>query len=98
MKTPANPFGIITYLGPDYFCDRISETKTLIRNIQNNANTAFFALRRLGKTALIKHTFHQIKQHSDTNCIYIDAYPCQNLLDFTNLLANAIYQIYPEKK
>ena len=98
MKTPANPFGIITYLGPEYFCDRVSETKTLIKNIQNNANTAFFALRRLGKTALIKHTFHQIKEHSETNCIYIDAYPCQNLLDFTNLIANAIYQVYPEKR
>jgi len=98
MKTIDNPFGIHNYSGAEFFCDRVSETNTLIRNITNNSHTAFFALRRMGKTALITHVFHKLSEEYDINCIYIDAYPAQNLSSFTNLLANGIYRLFPEKK
>ena len=98
MKEVTNPFGINTYLGPEYFCDREQETKTLIQNIQNNSHTAFFALRRMGKTALIQHVFYLLSKQRNRKCIYIDIYATQNLQDFTNLLANNIYNLFPEKR
>ena len=33
-----NPFLINNYLEPEYFCDRQTETKTLIDNLANNSN------------------------------------------------------------
>ncbi len=97
MKTEINPFLIQQYQSPAYFCDRISETNTLLENIQNNSNTAFFAQRRIGKTALIQHVFHQLAKKK-TMTIYIDIYATQNLKAFTNQLANSIYNLYPVNK
>jgi uncharacterized protein len=93
-----NPFLINTYASPFYFCDREAETKTLISNIDNQSNTAFFAQRRIGKTALIQHVFYHLIKKKTGQCIYIDIYATQNLKDFTNQLANGIYKIFPESK
>ena len=93
-----NTFGISGYLGPEYFCDREKETNTLIANINNHSHTAFFALRRLGKTALIQHVFYHLSKQRNRKCIYLDIYATQNLKDLTNLLANSIYRVFPEKK
>ena len=98
MKETTNPFGINTYLGPAFFCDREQETKTLLQNIQHNSHTAFFALRRMGKTALILHVFYLLQKQRNRKCIYMDIYATQNLKEFTNLLANNIYTVFPEQK
>ena len=97
LNANMNPFQINNYIGPVYFCDRESETKTLIANIQQQNNTAFFAQRRMGKSALIKHVFHQLKKKGITT-IYMDIYASQSLKDFTNQLANAIYNIFPKEQ
>lgn len=95
MKEIVNPFGINNYLGPDFFCDRQSETEALLKNIHNQNHTAFFALRRMGKTALIKHVFYLLQKQKKVKSIYIDIYATENLKDLTNTLANSIYQIFP---
>jgi AAA+ ATPase superfamily predicted ATPase len=92
-----NPFLINNYQSPAYFCDREEETKLLLGNIQNQGNTAFFAQRRLGKTALVQHAFYLLRKKKVT-CIYLDIYATQSLRDFTNSLANSIYQVFPENK
>lgn len=92
-----NPFLINNYIAPEYFCDRENETETLIRNINNQSNTAFFAQRRIGKTALIQHVLYLLKKKR-TACIYIDIYATQNLKELTNQLANGIYKEFPENK
>jgi hypothetical protein len=92
-----NPFLIQNYHSPEYFCDRETETATLLRNIHNRSNTAFFAQRRLGKTALIQHVFYLLTKKK-TACIYLDIYATQNLKDLSNQLANCIYNTFPENK
>jgi AAA+ ATPase superfamily predicted ATPase len=92
-----NPFLINNYEQPIYFCDRESETKLLLQNILNRNNIAFFAQRRMGKSALIMHTFYHLKKKNITT-IYIDIYATQSLKDFTNQLANAIYNIFPSEQ
>ena len=98
MNEITNPFGTNTYLGPAFFCDREQETKTMLQNIQHHSHTAFFALRRMGKTALIQHVFYLLQKQRNRKCIYMDIYATQNLKEFTNLLANNIYTVFPEQK
>ena len=64
-----NPFLLTGYESPEYFCDRVEETKTLLNNLNNRSNTTFFAPRRTGKTALIQHVFHTLKKKKQV-CIY----------------------------
>lgn len=92
-----NPFMIHNYIAPQYFCDRTGETKSLLDNIRNQSNTAFFAQRRIGKTALIQHVFY-LMQKKKTACIYLDIYSTRNLKDFANMLANSIYNLFPVNK
>ena len=96
-QTSMNPFSIKNYTGPTYFCDREDETKLLIKNIKSGYNTAFFAQRRIGKTALVQHLFYYLKKKKIT-CIYIDIYATQNIKDLTDQLANSIYTALQEKK
>lgn len=92
-----NPFLINDYVHPVYFCDREAESKTLLNNIIQQSNTAFFAQRRMGKSALIKHVFYKLKKEK-ISTIYIDIYATQSLKDFTNQLANAIYNVFPSEQ
>lgn len=92
-----NPFLINNYKSPKYFCDRKAETKSLLQNIKSKSDTAFFAQRRIGKTALIRHVFHLLKKEKPVS-VYLDIYATQNVGDFTNHLANAIYSAFPPKQ
>ena len=61
METIAmmNPFVVGRYVSDKYFCDRKEETKLLSKQIKNGRNVALISPRRLGKTGLIQHLFHQ---------------------------------------
>lgn len=83
-----NPFPTTSYIGPEYFCDRKNETKSLITNIRNNQSTTLVAMRRMGKTALIYHTFQALPKKF--TCIYVDILPTQNEQEFLNALLTAI--------
>ena len=83
-----NPFLTAGYAGPDYFCDRIEETKKLITAIENDRNVTLIAPRRYGKTGLISNVFNQLP--SGFIGIYIDIYSTKNLAGFTKMLAGAV--------
>ena len=85
-----NPFVTNGYAGAEYFCDRVEETKFLVRMLTNENNIALISPRRLGKTDLIRHCFEQpeIKEHYHT--FIIDIYATKNLEDFVNVLGKAI--------
>ena len=90
MATPImNPFLITGYAAPKYFCDRVSETNTILDTLQNGRNITLTSPRRLGKTGLIKHIFYQLKKQGAT-VIYIDLYPTESLNDFTQAFASAV--------
>lgn len=88
-----NPFVYQGYISPDYFCDRITETKELIANLQNGRNTVLISPRRMGKTGLIQNAFWQLKKaEKNAICIYIDIFATKNQHDFVRLLGTAIAQ------
>ncbi len=95
LRKPSTPFPSVGYYGPDYFCDRKTETETLIRNIEGGLSTTLVAIRRIGKTGLVKHL--QYLLHDKYICIYADILPTETSIDFLNTLASAILNSVPEK-
>ena len=91
MKTLNNPFVTYGYKGPEYFCDREQETKSIITALHNERNITLVAPRRMGKTGLIHHVFNQIEQtQPDVRCFYVDIFPTKNLQQMVQAMARTI--------
>lgn len=91
MNKILNPFISVGYREPKYFCDRREERKQLTQYMLNGINVTLFAIRRIGKTGLIHHTFYPYRKSRKIACIYVDILSSNNLGDFTNHLATAVY-------
>jgi uncharacterized protein len=99
MKT-MNPFPTSEYISPEFFCDREAELKQIIDSIDSQRNITIISRRRLGKTALIKHCFHHLKNRKDLSLHYFDIYATRNLHEFINILSTALigyFESKPEK-
>ena len=88
---PNNPFLIVGYHSPEFFCDRETETATILDALKNGRNITLIAPRRMGKTGLICNAFHHLKeQKSDIITLYMDIYSTQSIGDFVRLFANTV--------
>lgn len=85
-----NPFILRGYIDQSTFCDRSTETASIILAIENQQDVTLYANRRLGKSALIRHVFHLIKKQY--NCIYCDIWGTVSVREFSQALANAVLQ------
>jgi len=88
-----NPFVISAYKAPEFFCDRDKETRAIINAVTNGVNIVLYSLRRIGKTGLIRHVFHELAARPELELIYIDIYRTKNVDDFVNELASAMLRI-----
>ena len=61
MKT--NPFVLSPAIPDEYFCDRQTESASLIKSFKNQENVVLISPRRVGKTGLIYHCFNQPEIH-----------------------------------
>jgi len=86
----SNPFVIHGYSTPDTFCDREAETEKLMCALENGRNVTLLAERRIGKTGLICHLFHRLREQGGPPCILVDVFATQNLQEFTKCLASAV--------
>lgn len=88
-----NPFVYQGYESPEYFFDRTVETENMISALNNGRNITLISPRKIGKTGLIHHVFHQINaMKKDVVCIYIDIFSTKNLQEFIGMLARAIIE------
>ena len=87
-----NPFVINGYVSPEYFCDRIEESNTLIKLLQNGNNIALISPRRMGKTGLIQHCFHSDKLKNDYYTFFADIYATKTLKEFVFSLSRVIVE------
>lgn len=88
---PNNPFLISGYYSPEYFCDRNRETQTITDALYNGRSITLIAPRRMGKTGLVKHVFHKLKEEqADVVTLYMDIYSTRNLGDFVRLFAHIV--------
>ncbi|MDO4186096.1 MAG: ATP-binding protein [Bacteroidales bacterium] len=85
-----NPFVTNGYVGAEYFCDRVQETKDITDFLQNGNNIALISPRRYGKTDLVRHCFAQkdIKEHYYT--FIIDIYSTKSLAEMVNKMGQTI--------
>ncbi|MCF8459867.1 MAG: ATP-binding protein [Flavobacteriales bacterium] len=91
MKTPKNPFLLMGYAGPEYFCNREKEVENLTEAYRNNRNVTLYSPRRLGKTGLIQHFFSETqKTDSKVITIYVDILDTVDLEGFINLISSAV--------
>ncbi len=87
---PINPFLLTGYVSPDYFCDREQETQKLISALQNGRNVTLISPRRMGKTGLIRHIFHQMEAEKQAKCYYVDLYKTDSLASLVKQLASVV--------
>ena len=93
-----NPFLIKGYKSPEYFCDRIEETETLLRNIRNGADTTLISPRKYGKTGLVYHLFDTIQRKNlPIETLYVDIFATRSMSDFIKVMAEAVLKKFPEK-
>ena len=85
---PRNPFVLVGYQGPEYFCDRERETQKLVSWLENGSNVTLIAPRRYGKTGLIHNVFHHLPQ--SFRSVYLDIYATKTLAEFTRLFAESV--------
>ena len=78
----SNPFIIGKYLSDEYFCDRETETAFLRKQIINGRDVALISPRRIGKSGLIQHFFHQEDIIEKYYVFYIDIYATTSLAEF----------------
>ena len=82
-----NPFLTRGYAGPDYFCDRETETRKLLAAFDNDRDITLIAPRRFGKTGLIRHALSKLSD--EYTGIYIDIFSTRNLAEFSAAFASA---------
>lgn len=90
--TISNPFVLGKNIPEELFCDRKSETRTLIKQITNGRNVAIISHRRLGKTGLIHHCLLQKELASQYYTFYVDLYATSSLADMVQALGNEVYR------
>jgi len=83
-----NPFQLKGYVSAEYFCNREAEIQKLTDSVNNNQDVTLYALRRMGKSALLQHLFNHISK--ENYCIYIDLWGTTSLHEFTKTLADAV--------
>ena len=92
-KKLENPFVYQGYEGPDYFFDRTEETENIISALRNGRNVTLISPRKIGKTGLIRHVFHQLESAgNDAICIYSDIFATKNLQEFVETIGKAIVE------
>ena len=94
MNKIKNPFITKGYISQEYFCDREVETTEILSAIKNGRDIVLYGQRKMGKSALIKHVFHQLDPK--TIVTWVDLLPSLNFGDFLTLTANAILTAYEE--
>ncbi len=86
--TQHNPFLTRGYAGPDYFCDRVAETDTLVSAIANGRDITLVAPRRYGKTGLIHNAFRRLSR--DYATVYLDIFAIEDLTSFVQAFSSAV--------
>ena len=90
IRRPFNPFVLTGYVSPEYFCDREKEAQKMASALQNGRNITLISPRRMGKTGLIRHLFHQVEASGIAKCYYVDLYQTDSLAMLVKKLGDSL--------
>jgi len=90
MRNPKNPFLVVGYHSPKYFCNRNQELNWLFNQFHNERNAVLYGYRRMGKTALIRHFFYHLHRDKLAKTIYVDLLGTTSLAEANQKLAENI--------
>ena len=93
-----NPFLTYGYNGPEYFCDRVEETRRLTSLLVNGNHVALMSPRRMGKTGLIRHCFAQQELQNKYYLFLVDIYATKSLSEFIYELGRVILSVLKSKE
>jgi uncharacterized protein len=94
MKKLENPFLLLGYYGPAYFCNREEELLQLSDHIKNGRNVVLYAWRRLGKSALINRFLQEEEKSENIEAIYIDIMATENTSQAIEAIIEAVCEKY----
>lgn len=93
-----NPFLTYGYNGPEYFCDRVEETKRITSLLVNGNHIALMSPRRMGKTGLIRHCFAQKELQNNYYLFIVDVYATKSLSELIYELGRTILSVLKSKE
>ena len=70
----------------------------ILSALQSGRSVTLHAIRRIGKTGLIKHVFHQLKDEKNVSTLYVDVFDTINDQQFTQKLINAIFSLIKDQQ
>ena len=86
-----NPFVLSPAIPDEFFCDRQSESASLIKSIINQENVVLISPRRVGKTGLIYHCFNQPEIRDNYLTVSIDILHTTSFQEFIKELGAAVF-------
>lgn len=92
MRKTINPFIVSGKIEPEYFCDRVQESRFLIKSLINGNNLVLISPRRMGKTGLIHYCYNQEPIRDDYHTLFIDILHTTSLREFTFLFGKSIFE------
>lgn len=92
MNKDINPFIVTGKIAPEYFCDRVTESKRLVKSLTNGNNMVIISPRRMGKTGLIQFCYDKPEWRNTYYTFFIDILHTSSLREFTFILGKEIYE------
>ena len=99
MARVKNPFVVTGKIEREYFCDRVVESKNIVKAIENGNNLVLISPRRMGKTGLVRYCYDFEFEKDEYYTFFIDILHTTSLQEFTYLLGRKIYEtVLPKSK
>jgi len=99
MARVKNPFVVTGKIEREYFCDRVVESKNIVKAIENGNNLVLISPRRMGKTGLVRYCYDFEFVKDEYYTFFIDILHTTSLQEFTYLLGRKIYEtVLPKSK
>lgn len=92
MKKTINPFIVSGKIEPEYFCDRVEESASLIKSLTNSNNLVLISPRRMGKTGLIHYCYDKDPIYGNYHTVFIDILHTTSLREFTFLFGKSVFE------
>ena len=91
MTKNFNPFVVSGKIPPDYFCDRIEESKQLEKSLCNQMNVVLTSSRRMGKTSLVDFVFDKPEISDNYITVSIDILHTTTFREFILAFGTAVF-------